>query len=266
MIHFPAERLSILQVWAKGVELWKKSFVKMLPLMLLLILWVYVPSFLFRSNVVLSSPIWIFLSIMFIYIIGSFFFSGAIYYRMHLLILHRKISNLRALKIAAKRLGKLTLAIIIAVLVVTAGFLLFFPGVYFLVFVWFYFPIIIFNNLDPIRALKTSYKLVHKHWWQTAVIVYVPLLLLISIGSVIEYYTVGVSLTHLVSVNAATKGWYLQTIAKIILTFIFFPFFIAIIVIQLENLRREFSEEFVANLADFPVLPGGEFLTVSETK
>lgn len=251
MTPFPAEHLSIPRVWTKGSELWRRSFTTIMPLLLVLIAWMYIPSFFLFAE---SINTWVFVAFLVVYILGLFFWSGAIYYRMHMMLLNEPSDNAGALKIMQQRLWKIALAIVIASLLLSAGFLLLFPGLYFLVFIWFYFPIIIFDNLDPIKALRASYKLVHNHWWETAIAVGIPFLMLLGLGFLIEHMTIGLDFTRIIFFHNSIE-WYIQHLLKIILTLILLPFFIAFIVVQLENLKREYQEDFIDNLADYPMLP-----------
>lgn len=244
--------LSVIETWIQGVELSIKSFRRVALLTTIWILWLFLPALLWPW--IVHWPIIYFILYGIISLTGAFFFSAAVYYRIYTILLDKPASVSECLHVAAKRNWMMWVALFISLPLVTVGLVfLFIPGIYFLIVSWYYFLIIIFENLNPIAALKRSFALIKDHWWLTATVSAVPIILVVLISMIIEYYTIGLNVRSLFIPPEHTTLWYYQFILKAILIY-FYAFFVPqIMVVQFENLKLRWQKQFAANLVDYPV-------------
>lgn len=81
---------------------------------------------------------------------------------------HLPMSALGALAASARRSAPLIVASLVYAFVVTIGFLLVIPGLVLAQSLIFYLPAIALDGLSPLDSLTWSHRLVWGHWWMTA--------------------------------------------------------------------------------------------------
>lgn len=254
MIEFPLEPLSINQVWRKSLDLWRLSIKQILLPVFIWILLLLLPN-IFLYLVPLGNAWWWIFPLLIISSVCAVILSSSMFLYMHKKMIGAAIPFNQAFTIALQKSGQLTAAFFISAIVLGVSLLLLFPGIYLLVFFWFYFPIIMIDDLGPIAALEESFKIVRGHWWKTAIVIGLPMLVLTLVTLWIEYPSFGVGISRDIIFNPMLD-WSIQHYAKFVLAFIYLPFFIAMVTVQLQNLKLQYSKEFVENLPDRPLTSG----------
>lgn len=116
--------------------------------------------------------------LIFIYTLFVFWFYGAFYHQLNVIMRIQPASAKASLTAVLKKMPALIAAFIVAAIANFAGMIIFLiPGIYFLVIITLYYPLIVIDDLGPIRGFKQALHLVLGDWWRSALVMVVPVLL-----------------------------------------------------------------------------------------
>lgn len=241
--QLPDKALNPLEVWKIGFRLWKSTFKHIQLLTLYLVVWLFLPFFLFGGinftdhNLVTQQNIEQALFIP-VYTLVTLVIYTTVYFRLSYELKNEHKPTFReSIPVTFKKVIWLIPAVFISVASLVAGYFFFvLPGIYLTVVLSLYYPLIIIDDLGPFAAIKRCLQLISGKWWHTACVVLVPTSLFLLIAALIEHFTVGIG-------NAAftqpspTETWIIHHIAKMVLATVYFPYYAAIVVVQLHNLK-----------------------------
>lgn len=243
--------LSIAETWAKAVQLWRKSFSRVWPLLILWVLVLFLPIFFVENE---YFTLWPLLGYLGAYLLITLFFYAAVYHRLYFVLLNKKGGFFEALLFGLKKLPFLIIALIISTFLICLGLGIFvFPGLYLVVVFWFYFPLILFGNLGPFAAFSHSFELIKGYWWKTLIVVGLPALVFYLIAALINYFSFGFE-TQLPFPPVNPKRWFLDSLTKMIFGIIYTPFFAATVVIHWQNLKAHYKKRLAAELSETSVV------------
>jgi len=233
--------LSVLSTWRAALNLWKTSFTKVLPFTIPWSLWMLVP-FVVLDYVDVQVNYWFILGTLG-WLFGSLIFYAAVYHRIYYCLVAKSSNTVESLALAIRKIPVLAIALIIFSVVFMGGFLLLvLPGIYLLVPLLFYYPLIVIDDLNPISALTSAVKIIQNHWWRTAIIVYVPAVIFMLVVLTVEYYILGFHHFTFGPVPSKTNYiiWFFHHVLSLIFSIFYIPLFASMIIVQLRNLTTEY--------------------------
>ncbi len=240
MALFSSERLSVGQIFATSFRLWKVVFAKVQLLAFLAFIWGALP-YIFLSDLdatrlsMFSNKTVEEVILSVIYLLGLIWFFAAVYRRAYQVLNLQGGGLLNALWIGLKKLLPLIPALIISGVVLTASYLVFLiPGVIVMVILIFYYPLIVVDDLGPLVAFKRCFNLVWGDWVRTAVVVLVPTILFAAVSISIEMGGWGFfSAIYPLS----GKSSIYHHLVKLVFGAFYFPFFVTLVLVQLNDLK-----------------------------
>ena len=135
---------------------------------------------------------------------------------------------------AFARLVRAYVGLIISVIIICLGFILFFPGFYFLVSYAFFIPLLVLKDKRAWPTLKESFNLVRGHWWRTALVVIPPIIIFTGTGYMANFFVMTLWNSAGLSMDVALP---LTTLTlSCFITALFSPLYFSIVVVQLQDL------------------------------
>lgn len=183
MWQLPQQSLAWRQMVLVGYQFFKYSLRKMHVLFTLFLLWAAVPYVVMSATNTTTDDIFKagwnikIYGLLAIYLVVVFWLYGAYYHQLNLLMRNYVNSAGGSLWFAIKKLPVLIMAFILAFITNILGWMLFgIPGIYCLVVITLYYPLIMIDDLGPLTAFKRSFQLVKNNWWYSAFILLIPLI------------------------------------------------------------------------------------------
>ena len=128
------------------------------------------------------------------------------------------------LRVMMRRFGSIIGVFIFSSALMVIGFTaFFFPGVFVSVLLLFCMPLVVLDNCGWVGAIKKSCQLVWGHWWNTFLVMVVPMLLSFFLMTLIT--------------AIAKKNELLLTVMNVVVMSFFMPFFYAVLLVQFNNLK-----------------------------
>lgn len=143
---------------------------------------------------------------------------------------------------AFSRLLRAYVGLIIAIAMVFFGFILFFPGFYFLVSYTFFIPLLVLKDERSWPTLKRSFNLVQGHWWRTALVVIPPMLVFVGTGYMANIFVLAIWEGFGLSMDSTALPLTTLTLSCFV-TSVLSPLYFSIIVVQMQNLFCRRVEE-----------------------
>ena len=185
------------------------------------------------------------------------YFSLVIYKRLLVFITGERVWLPGIFINAFARLLRAYVGLIIEMVMVCFGFILFFPGFYLLVSYAFFLPLLILKNERSWPTLKYSFTLVQGHWWRTALVVVLPMVVLVGTGYMMNLFTLGIWEGLGLPMDSMALPLITLTLSCLIAS-LFSPLYFAIILVQLQNLFCRRLEEVNAEKAYWDQKEGEE--------
>lgn len=172
----------------------------------------------------------------------------AIFYRISCLMTSTEQGNGEALWQGLKYLLPLFLASSIYSFLVGIGLLIIVPGIIFAVSLCFFTPLILFEKVSVLEAFSRSHRLVWEHWWQTAIVLGLSILISSMAGVLL---TIVVKNLLLVATTFSQKEIYFWIeITFVVSDKLLSPFLYVMLLLQYEELKRyqQRSQRFQTDL------------------
>jgi hypothetical protein len=169
-----------------------------------------------------------------VYFIIAAIFLSVILSRLYLFTNGINGSLTQAFLIALKRLPYILSASFLAAFLVGLGSAFFLiPGIYVLILIAFYQPLVLTENYGPIQALRKSCELVYSHWWHVFGVFALTSLVFHFILTFIE-----LSLIEVIKVSdAALKIRLSYGLLRLIINSLYYPFLCCIQLVLLHDLK-----------------------------
>ena len=241
MFALPSARQSIWQLYQISFKFWKVGFKEYSPLMLICAVVAALPHFFIpelntfhlHRTFELFKYRWLFSLFYTVFVVYAFI---AILYRIDMILIEKEGHIGEALFVGLKKLPVVILSFLISIIAVLLGFALFvIPGLIVAILLSMYFVLIIVDNEGLITAFNHSCDLVRNNWWRTAIILLVPSILYWVIVWLLESHTVKVWIYK--SFFSGGEIWVLHNLSRIVLNIIYFPWFCALMLLQLNDLK-----------------------------
>ena len=240
---------TFMNLYKNAFDLWGESYLRIIGLTLLAIIVGAAPHFFIPAlntyNVfavaayIKANLFWFIL-----YSAISIYFFATIFYRLSM-IYHEKPGNIfTAFKTCLYRYPKIYLAMLTYVLLETAGFiLLFFPGVYLMIILVFFIPILLTDNSSYLEGLKSCFRLVENHWWRTFAFLLIPMVFIHLIIGFVE------DLSKPLWIVSTHNGniWLSAHLLRLVLNSIFYPFILCLLIVYLNDLKLKFAQEKISD-------------------
>jgi hypothetical protein len=253
MTLLPDTPLSISQIFMRSARLWKPVFKNVFPLVFIAFIFFILPYFIFPelNSVNMADRVGKWFSMGFtliLYWVISIVFYTAIYHHVFKFLQAETEKFWASIWVGIKKFLLISFAVLLAALLTGLGYVaLAIPGIYLTVVFAIYLPLLITENLNPFNALKSSIELIWLNWWRTAIIVGIPSFLFMLVNLAIEIYAL-----RWLTIPHPLGGEILlfHHISKFILAIFYFPFFVTLVLVQVNDLKlRKSSVSAAANLA-----------------
>lgn len=239
MFTLPTQPQSILTNIRYSFSLWWSSLCSLIVLSLIAIFVGTLPHFFvsdinsFDLNVVLQ---FIHRNYFFfaVYVIIAIFFLSVILCRLHMFMSGIAGGLGQAFLIALARFPYMLCASFLAGVLVALGCAFFLiPGIYALIMIAFYQPLVLIDKLGPIQALRKSCQLVRPYWWRIFAVFAVTSLVFHVILMFIE-----ASIIELITVSdAALKIRISYGLFRLIVNSLYYPFLCCVQLVLLHDLK-----------------------------
>jgi hypothetical protein len=184
----------------------------------------------------------------FLYAVVLLVLQTAIFYRIGCLMTATDQGDGEALWQGLKYLLPLLLASWIYFLLVGIGLLIIVPGIIFAVSFCFFTPLILFEKKSVMEAFSQSHRLVWKHWWRTAIVLGLSILISFMAGILLTIVVKNLLLVGTTLSQEEMTFWLQVTsaISEKLLT----PFVYIMLLLQYEELKRyqQRSQHFQTDL------------------
>lgn len=165
----------------------------------------------------------------------SIFLITMIMQRIHTMAISRKMTIGDLIKVSKSRFLNVFIASVLAtIFIVLATCVFIIPGLFLSVLLILYLPLIVINEEKAWDGIKKSAKLVWGHWWFTFVLFLVPGIIVTVISTIV-----------LLFFNA--QNMVAQLVVNIIVSSIFLPFFVALLLVQCNNLALRMGKPLDTN-------------------
>jgi hypothetical protein len=232
---------SICSVIGNSFQLYKNSFLKLLPLTLLFGLISILPSKLVGEVIHLKQGTWqIYIdwsaaSLTFGLQFISFFLFMSMLFLTHQMMYQLKATYSNTLFVACKKTIPCFIVSILAFALFIVGFaLLLFPGIYIYVSFLFVTLAVLFDNRSIISALKYSYSLVKNNWWRTFCILIFNFIVVIPIVYVINKFWIPALFIFQYKLNTIPIWTYM---IHGLITILIVPWIITLLLVQYHDLK-----------------------------
>lgn len=227
MFSFASTAQSIGEVLNDSFKLYRLTVLKVLPIAALSLLIGAIPNL---SGFSLSSPspntaalIMLVLTLV-ITLLAALAMSAILIQGMYVLALGRENKWEDAARVIMSKLSSIFCVFIFSSAVMVLGFTaLFFPGVFVSILLLFCMPLVILDDCGWMDAIKKSCQLVWGNWWNTFFVMIVPMLISIFLIAVIT--------------AIAKNNSILLAVMNVVVMSFFTPFFYAVVLVQLNNLK-----------------------------
>lgn len=238
------EVLTIGQIFSTSLRAWRDVVKKVQVLALLEFVWIMLPYF-FEPTLNTRNPFaWVSYTserwgLSLVYLLVMILFYVAVFHRTHRVLNNQSNSFIGALGVGVKKLPVMIAGFVLGGLSLMVGFaLLLIPGIVMMVIFMVYFPMMIVDDLDPLTAYKRSFQNVLNHWWKTLVVIILPMVILLILGLIIEFFGRDILvITH----PSGGEIWVLHHVLKILLGAIYFPFYAVLMNVLLHDLKLRYD-------------------------
>lgn len=211
-------------IFLASFELFKKTWLHLMPLTIFLSIVVLSPNLLiFNPN----NP-WLFLGY---FIFSVFVFSSVLYYIWHV-NKGEKIHLRDAALVAAKKLVIILPAtILISVVTLISYAFLIVPGIIVTVWLSMGLPLILMENVGPLAVFRKSYELTTDEWLRTAIVIFLPVVILSVIGFSITAWVIFYGVNFL----------YYEIAIGLFIFFVslfYLPWTAGLVILQFEDLKK----------------------------
>ncbi|OGT16409.1 MAG: hypothetical protein A3I12_01325 [Gammaproteobacteria bacterium RIFCSPLOWO2_02_FULL_38_11] len=192
LILLPDHALTISEIYSHSFQLWRIIFSKVIFFALLFTALPLLASehtlYLLNFFYIASFKVKIIFSISFSGLISLF--SYATYLTKLNMLLTQKPLSLKTFPgtICLKTIFLIFASLISFVALILGYAALIIPGIYIFGILFIYYPLLITNNIDPIRGFLESVFLIKDHWWRTFISIILPSILYISLSACIRLY------------------------------------------------------------------------------
>jgi hypothetical protein len=231
---------SVSEVLDAAFRLFKRSLLPNLPVCLLAVLLGQVPSayvFWKNSAAPFRDPVWWLLYLISTSILLVLW--ATLLLRQHAMVCGTALTMRSAARAALQLLPRMWLLTVVSILLIALGLLLLFiPGVYLGIGLWFAGAVLILRRAPLLTSIDESLKLVRGNWWRSSTIMGVAFLVIFIFYGVGT--AVGLVLAPLVG-GSFEIGRLLMLVIFDVMGGLFMPFLTALTVAQFEDLslRRE---------------------------
>jgi hypothetical protein len=156
-----------------------------------------------------------------------------------------------SLSFAAERLGALVwLAILVGVLLTIAFILIVIPGIFLLVAWALAVPVLMFEGIGGLGALRRSYELTKGHWWDTFGALFVAVICIIALSIVVGLLLGGIADSGSVDVIIVVSA--ISRVIGAILTYPIVAAVTAVIYVELSGRRERIGDDDLTGAAEPP--------------
>lgn len=227
------------QLFKNGLQLWLHSYLHLVLLTVLTVAVAIAPFFFFPEinnfkphsvTKYFAKYYWLVIP----YFILSLYFFSVIIFRLHMFLYNMQGGYKVAFAVALVRLPATLFAMIIAIILVTFGYLfLFFPGVYFTLVLAFFVPIILTKQPNPFLAFKECFILVNNNWWRCFFVLFSGMLLFNFIVWASEFLTKDLLVIH----RPEGKIFVAYHLGRLIINSIYYPLMCSLLLVTLRDLQ-----------------------------
>lgn len=240
MFQLAAQPQSIRQLFRDGFALWGSGFGVVVPFTLICMIVTHAPPFFFPElNTYDLSPVIQFIKghpmAFLVFFLVNLVALNSILYRVYMVAKQRPDSFFAAILKAIQKLPYLICATVVATLLILLGLALFFlPGIYLMVLLSMYGPLIMFDDENPILAFKHSWELVQNYWWRTAIILLIPFTVYLSIVYFIDVNTSGL---WVFTYPSGGEIWFFHNTLRMVASTLYLPWGFAMTVVLFNDLK-----------------------------
>lgn len=215
---------SVREIFLGSFKLFRRAWLHLMPLTIFLGVVILSPNlFIFNPH----NP-WLFVGY---FIFSIFVFSSVLYYTWHINNgehVHLKNATLVALK---KIFIILVASILVSIVTLISYAFLIIPGIIVTVWLSMSIPLILMENVGPLAVFRKSYELTTDEWLRTAIVIFVPVVIISVIGSFITAWVIFYGMSFL---------YYKIAIAIFIIAISLFylPWTAGLIILQFEDLKK----------------------------
>jgi hypothetical protein len=259
MFQLASQPQSIGKVLDNAFKLFAGCFKSVAPLALIAALAAVLPAMFMQQSVtgdpasVSGTGMGMFFTIYLVGILISLMLYNALFYKVHSISRNEAVDYGQAVGVGLRKLFPVIGAVLLYILAVIVGsILLIVPGIILMLSLIFYMPLIVCDNQGPIAALKTSHRLVWGNWWRTMTVFMAPafiyLVIYMAAGMVVGIMA-GVSVSSGEADIVSSMNLYMNLLT-IIVSIFGYPFFAALIVVQINDLKlRKSGADLDARIA-----------------
>lgn len=244
MIALKSKPLNKQQLIEQGLALYRGTFWSALPYSLIAALFIFSPQLVLEIMAstsdrlsqpsVMLSPTYI--TITALCWISGFLFLSALIFRLYCFCYHVPCHFVHSLKHAFSKLVPLLLLIILYALIILSGtMVMIIPGIILAVYLMFSFILVLSDNQTVLQTLILSYRLVSHHWWHTALVMSLPLL--IALACSMAMFTLIVVAAPLFAISTTYLTWY-TFLGNILIHVFFIPIIYSVALVLLHDLRQ----------------------------
>lgn len=236
MFSYANRAQSITTIWSESYSLCKQSFLQVLPWAFVLSVIALLISLGQMTGSDLTTEgtpeklsmrhlsVWTLFGIILNMLVSAFIYS-AILYRINKIALQNDVGMAAAFNVARGKFLTVVLAMFIDLALVLSGLVaLILPGIFLSVALFFYMPLILFNDNTAWESIKNSIKLVWGDWWRTFLVITFPLIILVLVS---------VFLGEILGED----NFLVDVIVDLVIMPFFIPFFNALILVQFNDLK-----------------------------
>ncbi|NOV31935.1 YciC family protein [Methylomonas sp. ZR1] len=187
----------------------------------------------------LSENLLLILAFVIVFSLVSFVLYAALIYRLDNVTNKREDSFSEAITAGFRAFPSMLFAALLYMVAIIVGYiLLLIPGLILTLSLMFYLYFIVIDGLGGYRALRASHSLVWGHWWRTATIFTVPMII---------WMAVMFALGFLMAFLAPADNQVLMQILMNLLSVFFMPYFFALGYVQFHDLKLRKSGSDLAS-------------------
>lgn len=224
-MSFSSIPLSYKEIWKETFRIYKKTFLKVLPIVFILSVIISLSSIAtyFNNNLTSHfSPI--FAAGLFVMIIFGVFLINLIIYQIYVQENEQVTSYSSSIKYVANKYFRLLIAsIVISIITLLGVIVLIVPGIFLAILLIFTEVFILVEDNEIYPALKGSCLLVWGNWWRTFFVIAPVVIVNVLINALFNYL-------------GLQKSWVSYVVNSVIFI-IYFPFLYSVILVQFYDLK-----------------------------
>lgn len=177
LLRYPEKPLAITQLWKMSFDLFLKFTFQLYFFLLIGIVLQEIPQLIWGNRVVyydiavFAMPkemawYWYVLQEIFVIVI-TVFLSVTVIHQLGVFLEGNPVSLKDSINLAVRKWSLMFFTMLIAFCLVIIGFLLFLPGIYLFFILFLITPVVVFENIGLLKAVKRSLSLLWGNWWRT---------------------------------------------------------------------------------------------------